>query len=83
MRSPRPGTVPPPPSALNAQLTRSQRWATLPEEPRRQTLQTLRRIVAPQLHIPRSPQEVAPEDGGDTCHRCIESLAPFACSPSP
>ena len=76
MHNPQPGTVPPPPVALNVQLTRSQCWATLLEEPRRQTLQTLRRIVAPQLHIPRRPQEVAPEDSGDICHHGIGSPSP-------
>jgi hypothetical protein len=54
---------PPPPAALSPQLTLPQIWATRPAASRRQTLQTLSRIVAQQLHILRSPQEVSQEDG--------------------
>jgi hypothetical protein len=39
-----------------------QRWVTLPTEHRRKTRQTLSRIVAQQLHAPRSPREVSHEE---------------------
>ena len=58
-----PDSPPPPPAALSPQITLLQLWATLPDEPRRKTLQTLSRLVAQQLHDPRRPQEVSHEDG--------------------
>jgi hypothetical protein len=54
---------PPPPATPNPPLTPQQIWATLPDEHRRKTLQTLSRIVAQQLQTTRSPQEVSHEDG--------------------
>jgi len=48
---------------LSPQLTPQQLWATLPAETRRKTLETLSGIVAQQLPLSRSPQEVAHEDG--------------------
>jgi hypothetical protein len=54
---------PPPPATPTSQLIPHEIWASLPSEHRRQTLQTLSRIVAQQLHGPHRPQEVSHEDG--------------------
>ena len=58
MRRPQPGPVPPRLQASpSPQITPPQLWVTLPTEHRRKTLQTLSRLVAQQLHAPRSPRE--------------------------
>ena len=63
MRRRRPGSVPPASSSSQPPANPAAVWATLPDEHRRKTLQTLSRIVAQQLQTTRSPQEVSHEDG--------------------